>query len=173
MPAFRAAYGVEAALTTAVDLIRGLGVLTGIEVVEVAGATGWYDTDYGAKRDACLRTLAGGADLFLVHVEATDEAGHAGDLEEKVRALEQWDSRILGPLVDGLDAMGPWRLLLLPDHPTPVALKTHTMDPVPWLLVDSATPGPGGVFSEAGTAAARPVPGHSLMGRLLRTERAV
>ena len=171
MPAFRDTYGVDAALTTAVDLIRGLGVLTGIEVVEVAGATGWYDTDYGAKRDACLRTLAEGVDLFLVHVEATDEAGHAGDLEEKVRALEQWDSRILGPLVEGLDAMGPWRLLLLPDHPTPVARKTHTMDPVPWLLVDSATAGPGGTYSEPGTAAARPVAGHSLMGRLLGRPR--
>jgi 2,3-bisphosphoglycerate-independent phosphoglycerate mutase len=144
-------------------------VLTGIEVVEVPGATGWYDTDYEGKRDACLKTLAGGADLFLLHVEATDEAGHAGDLEEKVRALEHWDRRILGPLVEGLDGLGPWRLLLLPDHPTPVARKTHTMDPVPWLLVDSAHPGPGGRFSEAGASGATPVPGHTLMARLIRS----
>jgi 2,3-bisphosphoglycerate-independent phosphoglycerate mutase len=168
LPPFREKYGADAALTTAVDLIRGLGALTGIEVVDVEGATGWYDTDYEAKRDACLDTLADGADLFLLHVEATDEAGHAGNLEEKVRALENWDRRILTDLVKGLDTLGPWRLLLLPDHPTPVARKTHTMDPVPWLLVDSATAGPGGVYSEAGTAGAAPVPGHSLMGRLLR-----
>ena len=116
---------------TAVDLVRGLGVLTDMEVVEVAGATGWYDTDYEGKRDAALAGLAGGTDLFVIHVEATDEAGHAGDLDEKVEALEHWDRRILAGLVDGLDAMGPWRLLLLPDHPTPVALKTHTTDPVP------------------------------------------
>jgi 2,3-bisphosphoglycerate-independent phosphoglycerate mutase len=167
LPPFRDLHGLEAALTTAVDLIRGLGALTGIEVVEVEGATGWYDTDYEGKRDACLSTLAAGADLFVIHVEATDEAGHAGDLDEKVRALEHWDRRILAPLVEGLGDLGPWRLLLLPDHPTPVALRTHTLDPVPWLLVDSATDGPGGAYSEAGTAGAAPVPGHELMGRLL------
>ncbi|MBW3627145.1 MAG: cofactor-independent phosphoglycerate mutase [Actinobacteria bacterium] len=166
LPAFRDRHGLEAGLTTAVDLIRGLGALTGIEVVEVEGATGWYDTDYEGKRDACLTTLAGGADLFVIHVEATDEAGHAGDLDEKVRALEHWDRRILGPLVEGLADLGPWRLLLLPDHPTPVALRTHTLDPVPWLLVDSEHDGPGGTYSEAGTAGSPPVPGHELMGRL-------
>ncbi|MDP8987895.1 MAG: cofactor-independent phosphoglycerate mutase [Actinomycetota bacterium] len=166
LPAFRDRYGLEAGLTTAVDLIRGLGVLTGIEVVEVEGATGWYDTDYEGKRDACLATLAAGAELFVIHVEATDEAGHAGDLDEKVRALEHWDRRILGPLVDGLADLAPWRLLLVPDHPTPVALRTHTLDPVPWLLVDSETDGPGGTYSEAGTAGSPPVPGHELMGRL-------
>jgi 2,3-bisphosphoglycerate-independent phosphoglycerate mutase len=168
LPTFRETYGADAALTTAVDLIRGLGALTGIEVIEVEGATGWYDTDYEAKRDACLDTLADGADLFLLHVEATDEAGHAGNLEEKVRALENWDRRILRDLVKGLDSLGPWRMLLLPDHPTPVARKTHTMDPVPWLLVDSAVAGPGGVYSEPGTVRFAPVPGHSLMGRLLQ-----
>jgi 2,3-bisphosphoglycerate-independent phosphoglycerate mutase len=167
LPSFTELHGLRAGLCTAVDLIRGLGVLSGIELVDVPGATGWYDTDYEGKRDACLRTLAAGADLFLIHVEATDEAGHAGNLEEKVRALENWDRRILGPLVEGLDAMGPWRLLLLPDHPTPVALKTHTMDPVPFLLVDSEADGPGGVYTEPGTAGAPPVPGHSLMGRLV------
>lgn len=169
LPPFKEAYGLDAALCTAVDLIRGLGVLTDIDVVEVEGATGWFDTNYEGKRDACLRTLAGGADLFLIHVEATDEAGHAGNVEEKVRALENWDSRILTPLVEGLDALGPWRLLLLPDHATPVARKTHTMDTVPWLLVDSATDGPGGSYTEAGTAAATAVPGHSLMSRLVRS----
>jgi 2,3-bisphosphoglycerate-independent phosphoglycerate mutase len=168
LPAFRDEYGVEAGLCTAVDLIRGLGRLTDMRVVEVEGATGWYDTSYENKRDACLRGLQDGLDLFLIHIEASDEAGHAGNLEEKVRSLESWDSRVLTPLVDALDAMGPWRLLLLPDHPTPVALKTHTMDPVPWLLVDSAVDGPGGVYSEPATAGATSVPGHSLMARLLQ-----
>jgi 2,3-bisphosphoglycerate-independent phosphoglycerate mutase len=166
MPAFADAYGLRAGLCTAVDLIRGLGVLTGIEVVEVEGATGWYDTDYEAKRDAALAALAGGTELFVIHVEATDEAGHAGDLGEKIKALEAWDRRILAPLVDGLDDLGPWRLLLLPDHATPVARKTHTMDTVPWLLVDSATAGPGGRYTEPATAGCTPVPGHELMARL-------
>lgn len=167
LPAFRDATGRSGALVTAVDLIRGLGALTDMDVVEVPGATGWYDTDYEGKRDAALRTLAAGADVFLLHVEATDEAGHAGDLDEKLRALEAWDSRILAGLVEGLDALGPWRMLLLPDHPTPVELRTHTSDPVPYLLVDSEVDGPGGVYSEPATADARAVPGHEMVGRLL------
>jgi 2,3-bisphosphoglycerate-independent phosphoglycerate mutase len=167
LPSFTEATGRRGALVTAVDLIRGLGVLTGMEIVEVPGATGWFDTDYEGKRDAALATLAAGADVFLLHVEATDEAGHAGNLEEKVAALEAWDRRILSGLVEGLDALGPWRLLLLPDHPTPVELRTHTTDPVPYLLVDSAVDGPGGVYSEPATAACAPVPGHEMLGRLL------
>ncbi|MGH9261873.1 MAG: 2,3-bisphosphoglycerate-independent phosphoglycerate mutase, partial [Acidimicrobiales bacterium] len=104
LPSFTECTGRSGALVTAVDLIRGLGVLTGMEIVEVPGATGWFDTDYEGKRDAALRTLADGADVFLLHVEATDEAGHAGDLDEKIKALEAWDSRILDGLVEGLDA---------------------------------------------------------------------
>jgi len=167
MPAFRDEHGVRGGLCTAVDLVRGLGVLTGMDIVDVEGATGWYDTNYEGKRDAALDALASGLDLFLVHVEATDEAGHAGDVDEKVRALENWDRRILAGLVEGLDALGPWRLLLLPDHPTPLRLKTHTADSVPYLLVDSETAGPGGVYSEPATAGCRPVPGHSLLRRLV------
>lgn len=168
LPTFKEAHGVDAGLVTAVDLIRGLGRLTGMRVVEVEGATGWYDTSYENKRDAAIEALRGGLDLFLIHIEASDEAGHAGNLEEKVKALEAWDARVLAPLVEELDAMDRWRMLLMPDHPTPVALKTHTMDPVPWVIVDSEVDGPGGVYSEAGTAGMAPVPGHSLMTRLLR-----
>ena len=167
MPTFEEQTGCRAGLVTAVDLIRGLGVLTGIERVEVPGATGWFDTDYEGKRDAALRALDAGTDLFLIHVEATDEAGHAGNLEEKVVALEAWDRRILADLVEGLDAMGPWRMLLLPDHPTPVELKTHTTDSVPYLLVDSGEDGPGGTYTEPATAGCTDVPGHHLMGRLV------
>ena len=167
LPSFRETHGVEAALCSAVDLVRGLGVLSGIDVVDVAGMTAGYDTDYEAQRDACLDSLAHGADLFILHVEASDEAGHAGDVAAKVEALEHWDRRIIGPLVGSLDGLGPWRLLLLPDHATPLALKTHTIDPVPYLLADSAADGPGGVYTEAATAGCEPVPGHALMGRLV------
>ena len=116
MPRLSDRFGVEAGLVTAVDLVRGLGLLTGVTAHEVAGATGWYDTNYEGKRDAALDALSDGADLFVVHVEASDEAGHAGDVDEKVRSLEHWDSRILDGLVAGLDELGPWRMLLLPDH---------------------------------------------------------
>jgi 2,3-bisphosphoglycerate-independent phosphoglycerate mutase len=167
MTPFRELYGLDAGLCTAVDLVRGLGVLTDIDVVEVEGATGWFDTNYEGKRDAALKALRDGADLFLIHVEATDEAGHAGNVEEKVRSLENWDRRILGPLVAGLDELGPWRMLLLPDHATPLELKTHTTDAVPWLLVDSEVDGPGGAYTEAATASSPVVPGHELMARLV------
>ncbi len=167
MQSFEDAYGLDAALVTAVDLVRGLGVLTGIEVVDLDTATGWYDTDYEGKRDVALDALADGADLFIVHVEATDEAGHAGDVEEKVKALENWDRRILAGLVEGLDRLGPWRMLLLPDHATPLGIRTHTSDPVPYLLVDSQVDGPGGTYTEAGVAGLDVVPGHDLMARLV------
>lgn len=167
LPSFTSVHGIRAGLVSAVDLVRGLGVLAGIPVTTVEGATGWYDTNYEGKRDACLQALADGADLFVIHVEASDEAGHAGDVQAKVEALENWDSRILGPLVDGLDGLGPWRLLLLPDHPTPLATRTHTSEPVPYLLVDSATDGPGGVYTEAATAESSVIPGHTLMSRLV------
>jgi 2,3-bisphosphoglycerate-independent phosphoglycerate mutase len=167
MPSFESAYGLDAALVTAVDLVRGLGVLTGIDVVHLESATGWYDTDYEGKRDCALTALDTGTDLFIIHVEATDEAGHAGNVEEKVRALENWDSRILAGLIEHLDAAGPWRMLMLPDHATPLATRTHTSEPVPYLLFDSQVDGPGGVYTEAGVADLPVVAGHELMGQLV------
>jgi 2,3-bisphosphoglycerate-independent phosphoglycerate mutase len=167
MPSFESLYGLKAGLVTAVDLVRGLGVLTDIEVVELDTATGWYDTDYEGKRDCAIDGLDNGLDLFIIHVEATDEAGHAGNVEEKVRALENWDSRILAGLVEAFDASGPWRMLMLPDHATPLALQTHTPDAVPYLLFDSTVDGDGGSYTEAGVADLPVVLGHELMGRLV------
>jgi len=167
VPSFADTHGVEAGLVTAVDLVRGIGVLSGMKVCDIPGATGWFDTDYEGKRDIALAELAAGLDLFVIHVEATDEAGHAGNVAEKVRALENWDSRILAGLIPGLDSMGPWRLLMLPDHATPLTTRTHTADPVPYVLVDSVVDGPGGVFSESGVAAEPVIPGYQLVSRLL------
>ena len=147
------------------DLVRGLGVLTGIEVVDVPGATAGFDNDYGAQRDAALASLVD-VDLFLLHVEATDEAGHQGAVDEKVASLEHWDADVIGPIVDALDGE-PFRILLLPDHATPCALRTHTPDPVPYLLYDSEHTAVGGVYSERAVAGAEPVPAHELMARLL------
>lgn len=168
MPSFADRYGKAAGLVSAVDLVRGLGVLTGMEVVSVPGATAWYDTNYEGKRDAVLAGLEAGADLFVLHVEASDEAGHAGDVDEKVKSLENWDRRILTDLVAGLDSLGPWRMLLLPDHATPLELRTHTAEPVPYMLFDSQADGPGGSYTEPATATAPVVAGHTLMGELLR-----
>jgi 2,3-bisphosphoglycerate-independent phosphoglycerate mutase len=167
LPSFVDTYGLRAGMVTAVDLVRGLGVLTDMEIVDVEGATGWYDTNYEGKRDAAVSTLADGADLFVIHIEATDEAGHAGNVEEKVRALENWDRRVLADLVPALDDMGDWRLLMSPDHATPLALKTHTSVTVPYLLFDSRADGPGGEYTERGTVDSEVVAGHELMSRLL------
>lgn len=167
MPALADRFGVRGGLVTEVDLVRGLGVLAGLDVVEVPGANAWFDTNYEGMRDAAIAGLRDGADLWIVHIEASDEAGHAGDVAEKVRALENWDARVLADLVPALDAMGDWRMLLLPDHATPLRLRTHTPDPVPYLLVDSRQNGPGGTYSEAGVADLEPVAAHDLMAVLL------
>ena len=167
MPSFNSRWGLSAGLVTAVDLVRGIGVLTGISVVEVEGATAWYDTNYEGKRDAVLQMLRDGTDLAVLHVEASDEAGHAGDVAEKITSLENWDSRIFAGLVEGLDEIGPWRMLVMPDHATPLELRTHTSDPVPYLLVDSRTRGAGGSYTERGVAEAPVEAGHTLMAKLL------
>ena len=173
MPSFESVFGRRAALTSAVDLVRGLGVLTDVAVVDVPGATAGYDNDYGAQRDAAVRSLRDGTDVFIIHVEASDEAGHAGDVAEKVRSLELWDSEILTDLVAQLDGMGPWRMLLLPDHATPLRLKTHTSDPVPYLLYDSEVTGPGGEYTERYVADSPVFAGHDLMAQLVGNESPV
>ncbi|MFO7590107.1 MAG: 2,3-bisphosphoglycerate-independent phosphoglycerate mutase [Acidimicrobiia bacterium] len=165
LPRFVDRYATTGRLSSAVDLVRGLGVLLDLEVVDVPGATAGFDNDYVAQRDACLASLVD-RDLFVLHVEATDEAGHQGDVDEKVASLDRWDAEIIGPIVESLGDE-PYRVLLLPDHATPCALRTHTSDPVPYLLFDSTSPGPGGTYSERGVASSTSVAGHSLMARLL------
>lgn len=167
LPAFAPRYGVEGRLTSAVDLVRGLGVLTGLEVLDVPGATAGFDNDYAAQRDAALASLED-RDFFVLHVEATDEAAHQGDVHEKVTALERWDRDVIAPISEALEAAGePYRILLMPDHATPCAIKTHTSDPVPYLLFDSTHDGPGGVYTERGVASSEPVVAHTLMARLI------
>jgi 2,3-bisphosphoglycerate-independent phosphoglycerate mutase len=168
LPNFEATFGVAGRMTSAVDLVQGLGVLTGIDVVDVPTATAGFDNDYVAQRDACLKSLRD-RDFFLLHVEATDEAGHQGAIDVKVDALERWDRDVIGPIVDALDAGGePYRVLLMPDHATPCAKKTHTADAVPYLLFDSRRDGPGGTYDEAATAGCEPVAAHTLMQALVR-----
>jgi len=165
LPDFTARHGVRGRLSSAVDLVRGLGVLSGIEVVDVPGATAGFDNDYVAQRDAAIASLAD-RDLFLLHVEATDEAGHQGAVDEKVASLERWDTDIIGPLVDALGDE-PFRVLLLPDHATPCASRTHTSEPVPYLLYGTDLAAAGGEYTERGVAGTTPVPAHDLMARLL------
>lgn len=134
MGTFHAMRGLEGAVISGVDLVKGIGRCLGLEVPDVPGATGYYDTDYSAKARAALAALRE-VDFVLVHVEAADEAGHNGDRSEKVRAIENFDAKVVGPILEGLRGAGqPFRMLVLPDHATPLSLRTHTADPVPFCL---------------------------------------
>ncbi|WP_245963121.1 cofactor-independent phosphoglycerate mutase [Thermodesulfitimonas autotrophica] len=155
---FREKYGLAGSVIAAVDLIRGIGVLAGMRVPVVPGATGNLHTDYRAKARAALNELAAGQDFVFIHVEAADEAGHQGDVAAKVKAIEEIDAKVVGVVVAALQEAFPrWRVMILPDHPTPLPLKTHTAEPVPFAIADSGAAGPGApgkVFSEAAAAAA-------------------
>ena len=137
MPLFKDKYGLRGATITGVDLVKGIGVYMGLTNVHVPGATGYFDTDYCGKAKHALEALETN-DLVFIHVEAPDEAGHAGDLEEKILAIERLDRRILGKLLDELPGFNEYSLAILPDHPTPLKLKTHTSDPVPYSMCSTA-----------------------------------
>ncbi len=147
MPLFHDLYGLSGAVVGAVDLVRGIGRLAGLDVIDVPGATGDLDTDYGAKARAAINALAD-HDLVWVHVEAPDEASHMGDLRAKVRAIERVDAEVLAPI---RAAMARPDIMVVPDHYTPLATRTHSGPPVPF-VIGAALPGSGGggamVFGE-------------------------
>lgn len=138
LPTFRERFGLAGSVIAAVDLVNGLGVLAGLERVAVPGATGFLDTNFRGKAEYGLRALDAREFLFL-HVEAPDEGGHLGDPRKKVEAIENFDEKVVGTILEGLRAgSDEWRVLVMPDHPTPCALKTHTSDPVPFLVYVSS-----------------------------------
>ncbi len=126
-------WGLTGATVSAVDLIKGLGVVTGLERLDVPGATGWLDTNYPGKVAAALRALEG-HDYVVIHLEAPDEASHQGELDNKLKAIEAFDDRIVGPLLKALPSFGDFRVLAACDHFTPLGLKTHSSDPVPFII---------------------------------------
>jgi 2,3-bisphosphoglycerate-independent phosphoglycerate mutase len=140
MPTLQERFGLTGAVISAVDLIRGIGKYAGLKSILVPGATGFLDTNYAGKVAAALDALKE-MDLVFVHVEAPDEAGHSGESKLKLQAIEDFDAHVVGPMRAGLDHLGDYRLLLLCDHLTPLALRTHTPEPVPFLLFDSRNPG--------------------------------
>ena len=166
LPSFEKTYGTTGALISAVDVVKGLGALSGLEVINVPGATGYYDTDYKAKAEAALVALRK-HDFCVIHVEATDEAGHEGDVDRKVEALQRFDAELLGTLRQRL-AGRAWKMLLMPDHATPLHSKTHTSDAVPYLLAGEGVDGSaGGTYTEAGVADRPVVAGYDLLPRLV------
>lgn len=136
MQTYRVKFGLEGSVISAVDLMKGIGIYAGLDVINVPGATGWIDTNYKGKADYALRSLEI-KDFVYVHVEAPDEAAHNGMLKEKIKAIEEFDELVVGTVLKGAGKLGDFRLLVLPDHPTPVSLKTHTADPVPFIFYDS------------------------------------
>lgn len=136
MPLFKDLYGVNGSTITGVDLIKGLGVFSGLNNINVPGATGYFDTDYRAKGKYAINALKDN-DLLFVHVESPDEAGHAGDIPEKIKAIEEIDEKVLSPIMDNIGSFGEYKIAILPDHATPIDIRTHTRDPVPLAIYSS------------------------------------
>jgi 2,3-bisphosphoglycerate-independent phosphoglycerate mutase len=129
-------FGITGSVVAAVDLVRGIGKYAGLEIVEVPGATGYIDTNYQGKVQGALDTLKE-KDFVFVHVEAPDETSHSGQLDLKIKAIEDFDEKIVGAILAGLGEFPRWRILLMPDHRTPIVTRTHSSDPVPFILLDS------------------------------------
>ena len=144
---FSELYGIKGSVISAVDLIKGIGILAGMESIEVPGATGYVDTNYENKAAYAVEALKN-SDFVYLHVEAPDESSHEGSLEKKLQAISDLDIRLLAPLLKGLNENFPaYRILVMPDHPTPIRLKTHTAEPVPFMIYDNCR---SQVGSEAG-----------------------
>ena len=170
---FAQRFGLKGGIISAVDLLKGIGKLTDMQVIEVEGATGNYDTNFIGKANACLDALDNGLDFVYVHMEAPDECGHHGDAKNKIYSIEQIDSQVVKTVVEGLKARGEeFAVLIAPDHPTPISTMTHCSDPVPYLLYKSNKEYPStvsaydeenaqktGIFEEVG---------HNLMYKLIK-----
>lgn len=174
MPTMQEKFGISGGVViSAVDLIKGIGIYAGLDVIDVPGATGYIDTNYRGKADAALDALKE-QDFVYLHVEAPDEAGHNGSVEDKLSAIESFDREVVGPVLEGIKKFDAWRVLVLPDHPTPVALRTHTDKPVPFAMIGSQGEFTGGrkasAYSEeeAGRTGIIFKKGHLLMAKLLK-----
>ena len=137
LPSFSEKWGVSAAVVSAVDLIKGIGICAGMEVISVPGATGNYSTNYKGKADAAIDAFNRGREFVYIHVEAPDECGHRGEYDIKPLAIEKIDSLILKPLYEYLSSCGDdYKIMVLPDHPTPLDIRTHSPEPVPFFIYD-------------------------------------
>ena len=154
LPNFREKWGLNAAVISAVDLIKGIGLCAGMRSIDVEGATGNVHTNYEGKANAAIEAFKSGHDFVYIHVEAPDECGHRAELENKILSVELIDQKILKPVYEYLAASGEdFRVMILPDHPTPIHLRTHTIHPVPFLIYDSAKVSQGvEIFSEESAA---------------------
>jgi 2,3-bisphosphoglycerate-independent phosphoglycerate mutase len=139
LPSLTERFGIRGGVISAVDIIHGLGVYAGLERIFVPRITGFLDTNYRGKGEYGVNSLEKN-DLVFIHVEAIDEAGHMGDVEKKIQAIEDFDEKVVGTVLNRMSDRKDWRVLLMPDHPTAIALKTHVSDPVPFVLYSAAEP---------------------------------
>lgn len=137
LASFQEKYNIKGAVISAVDLLKGIGICAGLDSIDVEGATGNIDTNFIGKAMAAVEALDRGKDFVYVHVEAPDECGHRHEIDNKVKAIELLDSQVVKPILDGLKKHAEYRVLVLPDHPTPLSLRTHTSEPVPFIIYDS------------------------------------
>lgn len=174
LSSFEEKNGVKGMMISAVDLLKGIAVGAGMGVAKVEGANGGLHTNYEGKVQAALEALEGEYDFAYIHVEAPDEMGHQGSVEKKVQAIEFLDKRVIMPLTEALDKKGAaYRLLVMPDHPTPIRVRTHTSDSVPYLLYDSTAPQKGSLdYNEAEAKETGNVvmQGHLMMNKLLEKD---
>jgi len=140
MESFKKRFGLSGAVITAVDLVRGLARLIGFDLISVPGATGFFDTNYEGKAAAAIKALDE-YDIVVVHVEGPDEAGHSGSVEMKTKAVERIDKYIVGPVFDALQKYENWRMLVMPDHPTPISTQAHSSEPVPFAMAGTGING--------------------------------
>jgi 2,3-bisphosphoglycerate-independent phosphoglycerate mutase len=136
IPTLAEKYEVNGSMISAVDLLKGIGLYAGLEVIAVPGATGYFDTNYRGKAEYGLKELKE-KDLVVIHVEAPDEAGHSGDISRKIETIEAFDKEVVGTVLEGIRDLGDYRVMVLPDHLTPIAVRTHVPDPVPFAIYDS------------------------------------
>lgn len=149
LPPFKKLYGLEGSIISAVDLVNGIGRLAGLNVISVPGMTGYYDTNYQGKATYALASLKE-KDFVYIHIEAPDEAGHNGDVKAKIEAIEAIDREVLGTILNHYGPHDDVRILVLPDHPTPVKLRTHTSDPVPFVMYGKGVASDGkSVYNES------------------------
>ncbi len=169
MEPFKRRFGLEGCVVAAVDVIKGIGIMAGLKPIDVPGATGWIDSNLLGKASSGLEALKE-VDFLYLHVEAPDEASHMGSLKEKIRAIERFDREVVGVVLQGLRDMAlPFRLLVATDHPTPLALRTHSAEPVAFVIYDSGREEGGFEGFSEGEAKKGPIvsEGHTLMGRFL------
>ncbi len=148
LPPFSELYGVKGTVISAVDLLKGIGIAAGMQTPEVEGATGYIDTNFEGKANAAVDALKKDCDFAYIHIEAPDECGHRYEPENKVKAIEYIDSRVLPIVIKGLEEIGEdYKIMILPDHPTPLSTRTHASDPVPYMIYQKSKEKDSGVES--------------------------